>query len=160
MGAIGNSAKRNSARAHAKNLLDTMMTTTSHTDDAFYLFLQKQKIVTSNPRAVFDKLTGAELCNRSVRALGSGLQLPARLAEPRRLLARRRGPQARTGDARGGESARVLTPRPHYCSARRFVASIFSKKIRKIHVDMQFFSEHEIFLLFGKKSHVRKKIAC
>ena len=85
-------------------MLDTMVTTTSHP---------------SNPRAVFDKLTGAELCNRSVRALGSGLQLPARLAEPRRLLARRRGPQARTGDAWGGESARILTPRPHYCSARR-----------------------------------------
>jgi len=51
MGAIGDSAKRNSARAHAKNMLDTMVTTTSHP---------------SNPRAVFDKLTGAELCNRSV----------------------------------------------------------------------------------------------
>ena len=51
MGAIGDSAKRNSARAHAKNMLDTMVTTRSHP---------------SNPRAVFDKLTGAELCNRSV----------------------------------------------------------------------------------------------
>ena len=43
-----------------------------------------------------------------------------RRAAPRRLLARRRGPQARTGDARGGR-ARVLTPRAH-CSARLLFA--------------------------------------
>ena len=51
MGAIGDSDKRNFAREHAKKMLNTMVTTTSHP---------------SNPRAVFDELTGEELCNRSV----------------------------------------------------------------------------------------------
>lgn len=51
MGAIGNSEKRKSARDHATKMLNTMVKTTSHA---------------SNPPDVFDKLTGDQLCNRSV----------------------------------------------------------------------------------------------
>ena len=51
MGAIGNYEKRKSARDHATKLLNTMVKTTSHA---------------SNPPDVFDKLTGDQLCNRSV----------------------------------------------------------------------------------------------
>jgi hypothetical protein len=51
MGAIGNSEKRKSARDHATKMLNTMVNTTSHA---------------SNPPAVFDKLTGDQLCTRSV----------------------------------------------------------------------------------------------
>jgi hypothetical protein len=58
-------------------------------------------------------LVVCEKCRCVVKNLTTG-------AAPRRLLARRRGPQARTGDARGG-SARVLTPRAH-CSARLLFA--------------------------------------
>ena len=51
MGAIGNSEKRKSARDHATKMLNTMVKTTSHA---------------RNPPDVFDKLTGDQLCNRSV----------------------------------------------------------------------------------------------
>jgi len=51
MGAIGNSEKRKSARDHATKMLNTMVKTTSHA---------------SNPPDVFDKLTGDQLCNRTV----------------------------------------------------------------------------------------------
>ena len=63
------------------------------------------------------------LCIERDCALAAGLR-PATTGAPRRaacLPADRRGPQARTGDARGGGAHGVLTPRPH-CSARRFGA--------------------------------------
>lgn len=49
MSGFGTSQKRNSARGHAKNMLDKMVTTTSHAD---------------NPPDVFDNLSGDQLCTR------------------------------------------------------------------------------------------------
>jgi hypothetical protein len=58
------------------------------------------------------------LCSERDWAIAAGPACNDRRPAPRRLLARRRGPQARTGDARGGRArVRVLTPRAH-CSAR------------------------------------------
>jgi hypothetical protein len=51
MGAIGNSEKRKSARDHATKMLNTIVKTTLHAN---------------KPPDVFDKLTGDQLCNRSV----------------------------------------------------------------------------------------------
>jgi hypothetical protein len=66
------------------------------------------------------------LCSERDWAIAAGPACNDRRAAPRRLLARRRGPQARTGDARG-ERARVLHPPTRALLSARL--SLFAKKL-------------------------------